>query len=119
MSGTVPPEHALALSAVLFGIGVVGVVARRNLLVMFMGIELMLNAAGLAFVAFGFRHAARAVAADPDPARALAVGGYGHGAAFLGAGVAAAEAAVGLAVVLLLFRTRRDVDADHADLMRG
>ena len=112
----VPAEHALVLSAILFAIGVLGVLARRNLLVMFMGIELMLNAAGLAFVAFAARHAVTP-AVPPDVA--LTWAGLGHGAAFLGAAVAAAEAAVGLAVVLLLFRVRRDIDADRADLLRG
>ena len=113
---SVPPEHALVLSAILFGIGVCGVLARRNLLVMFMGIELMLNAAGLAFVAFAARHAVQQM---PDVSTALARGSLGHGAAFLGAAVAAAEAAVGLAVILLIYRSRRDEDADRIDLMRG
>ena len=112
----VPVEHALVVSAILFGIGVAGVVARRNLLVMFMGIELMLNGAGLAFVAFAYRHAAQAM---PDANAALATAGLGHGTAFLGAAVAAAEAAVGLAAILLVYRSRREVDADRVDLMRG
>ncbi len=113
----VPPEHAVVLSAVLLGIGVAGVVARRNLLVSFMSVELMLNAAGLAFVAFARRH----LAAPPEAAARDVLGAVaeGHGAAFLGAAVAAAEAAVGLAIVLLLYRTRADLDADKADLLRG
>ena len=113
---SVPPEHALGLSAILFAIGVAAVLARRNLLVMFMGVELMLNAAGLAFVAFALRHAALAAAKPTD---ALATAGLGQGAAFLGAAVAAAEAAVGLAVILLLFRQRKNIDADRADLLHG
>ncbi len=112
----VSPEHALVVSAILFGIGVAGVLVRRNLLVIFMSIELMLNAAGLAFVAFALRHAALQGA---DPAQMLEVAGLGHGAAFLGAAVAAAEAAIGLAVILLVYRSRREVDADKINLLRG
>ena len=110
----VPVEHALVVSAILFAIGVAGVIARRNLLVMFMGVELMLNGAGLAFVAFAYRHGAM-----QPPAVALQTASLGHGTAFLGAAVAAAEAAVGLAVILLVYRGRREVDADRIDLMRG
>lgn len=114
----IQPEHALIVSAILFGVGVAGVLVRRNLLVIFMSIELMLNAAGLAFVAFALRHAA-----PPDQlataSRVLEISGLGHGAAFLGAAVAAAEAAIGLAVILLVYRSRREVDADKIDLLRG
>lgn len=107
----VPVHHALVVSAVLFGLGVAGVLARRNVLQMFMGVELMLNGAGLAFVAFAYRHA-------PAPG-GLATASLGHGIAFLGAAVAAAEAAVGLALILLIYRTRHETDADRIDLMRG
>ncbi|MHC5020279.1 MAG: NADH-quinone oxidoreductase subunit NuoK [Planctomycetota bacterium] len=129
------PEHALVVSAILFGIGVAGVLARRNLLVIFMSIELMLNAAGLAFVAFALRNAAVTRASIELPAttdgaaaieslaqvtpRVMEVAGIGHGTAFLGAAVAAAEAAIGLAVILLVYRSRREVDADKTDLLRG
>ncbi|PYN60202.1 MAG: NADH-quinone oxidoreductase subunit NuoK [Candidatus Rokuibacteriota bacterium] len=92
----------VALSAVLFSIGVVGVVVRRNPLVMFMSIELMLNAANLAFVAFGRR------AGNAD----------GQIAVFFVMAVAAAEVAVGLAIIVTVFRLRRRLSVDDLSLMR-
>src|SRR5256884_614809 len=87
----VPESYYVGLSAILFTIGVVGVVIRRNPLVMFMSIELMLNAANLALVAFGRR------VGNPD----------GQAVAFFVMAVAAAEGAVGLAVIGTIFRLRR------------
>jgi NADH-quinone oxidoreductase subunit K len=98
----VPESWYVALSAVLFTIGVVGVVVRRNPLVMFMSIELMLNAANLAFVAFGHR----AGTAD------------GQAVVFFVMAVAAAEAAVGLAIIVTIFRLRRRLSVDDLSLMR-
>jgi NADH-quinone oxidoreductase subunit K len=92
----------LVLSAVLFGIGVVGVLARRNLIVIFMAIELMLNAVNLSFVTF---------------ARALR-NMDGHVIVFFVMAVAAAEAAVGLAIILQLFRARETVNADEVTTLR-
>jgi NADH-quinone oxidoreductase subunit K len=92
----------VALSAVLFTIGVVGVVVRRNPLVMFMSIELMLNAANLAFVAFGHR----AGSAD------------GQVVVLFVMAVAAAEVAVGLAIIVTVFRVRRRLSVDDLSLMR-
>jgi NADH-quinone oxidoreductase subunit K len=87
----------LALSAVLFAIGAVGVVVRRNIIVIFMSIELMLNAANLAFVAIAER-----------------IGNMdGQAIVFFVMTVAAAEAAVGLAVILALFRNRETLNADE------
>src|SRR2546425_1582873 len=87
----VPESYYVGLSAILFTIGVVGVVIRRNPLVMFMSIELMLNAANLALVAFGRR------VGNPD----------GQAVVFFAMAVAAAEVAVGLAIIVTIFRLRR------------
>jgi NADH-quinone oxidoreductase subunit K len=97
----VPP--ALLLSAVLFGIGVVGVFLRRNVITVLMCIEVMLNAVNLAFVAFS-----------------RAVGNLdGQVLVFFVLTVAAAEAAVGLAIVIALHRNRDTLDIDAFRLMKG
>jgi NADH-quinone oxidoreductase subunit K len=96
------PSWYLCLSAVLFAIGVVGVLVRRNLIVMFMAIELMLNAVNLSFVAI-----ARA-RGDMD----------GQVIVFFVMAVAAAEAAVGLAIMLQLFRSRETINADEVTTLR-
>jgi NADH-quinone oxidoreductase subunit K len=96
-------EHFLLLSAVLFALGAAGVIIRRNVIVMFMSIELMLNAANLAFVAFAQR------LGNID----------GQTMVFFVMTVAAAEAAVGLAVFLALFRTRETLNADEIGLLKG
>ena len=98
----VPESYYLALSAVLFAIGVVGVVVRRNPLVIFMSIELALNAANLALVAFGHRHG------SPD----------GQVLVFFVMAVAAAEVAVGLAIIVVIFRVRHRLSVDDLSLMR-
>jgi NADH-quinone oxidoreductase subunit K len=92
----------LALSAVLFTIGVVGVMLKRNVISMFMCIELMLNAVNLTFVAFSsfFR----------DVSGQLFV--------FIVMTVAAAEAAVGLGIIIAIFRTRESLDVDEASSLR-
>ncbi len=95
--------YSLALSAMLFAIGALAVLARRNPLVMFMGIELMLNAANLTFVAY---------------ARELGQV-EGQAAVLIFLAVAAAEVAVGLAIIVAVYRHRRDVDADAASGMKG
>ena len=93
---------ALAISAVLFTLGVAGVLLRRNAIVIFMCVELMLNAVNLTFVALAQR---------------LGVGGQVF--VFFVMAVAAAEAAVGLAIVLAVFRHRRTVNVQDFDLLRG
>jgi NADH-quinone oxidoreductase subunit K len=93
---------ALAVSAVLFALGVLGVLIRRNAIVIFMCVELMLNAANLAFVALAQR-----------------LGVQGHVFVFFVMAVAAAEAAVGLAIVLAIFRHRETVDLKRLDLLKG
>ena len=100
---TIPESWYLTLSAVLFVIGVVGVVIRRNPLVIFMSIEIMLNAANLALVAFGERHG------SVD----------GQALVFFVLCVAAAEVAVGLAIIVAIFRLRRRLSVDELSLMRG
>ncbi|MFT4569604.1 MAG: NADH-quinone oxidoreductase subunit K [Hyphomicrobiaceae bacterium] len=98
----VGPAHFLALSAVLFAIGAMGVVIRRNIVIIFMSVELMLNAGNLAFVAGANRWGSM----------------DGQTIVFFVMTVAAAEAAVGLAIILALFRNRQTVSADEIGLMR-
>ena len=93
----------LCVSGILFSLGIVGVLTRKNLLIVFMSIELMLNGVNLAFVGF----ARQTGMVD------------GHVFAVLVMAVAAAEAAVGLALVILLYRNRLSVHMDDLNLMRG
>ena len=98
-----PLVNYISLSAVIFFIGVTGVIVRRNPLIMLMSIELMFNAANLLFMAF---------------ARSW-VNNAGHIFAFLVITVAAAEAAIGLAIVVTVFRSAKHVDVDDVALMKG
>ncbi|HCF59650.1 MAG TPA: NADH-quinone oxidoreductase subunit NuoK [Myxococcales bacterium] len=95
-------EHYLLLAAILFAIGMLGVVTRRNALTMFMSIELMLNAANLTFLAFARVHADLS----------------GHVTAILVMAVAAAEAAVGLAIVIALQRVRGTTNVDEVRTLK-
>ena len=95
-------QSYLLVGAILFIIGTVGVLIRRNPLVIFMSIEMMLNAANLTLVAFGRAH--------HDV--------HAHAFAFLVMAVAAAEAAVGLSIVVGIFRNRRSVSVDELTLMK-
>ena len=109
-----PTSYYLGLSAVLFGIGVMGVLVRRNAIIIFMCIELMLNAANLAFVA-----AARGLPRDIGAAGGGAVGQMnGQVFVFFVMTVAAAEVAVGLAIIVALFRNRETVDVDEVNLLK-
>ena len=99
----IPIAWTLGLSAVVFVLGVVGVLVRRNALVIFMSIELMLNAANLAFVAF-----ARSMGSVD-----------GQIFVFFVMTVAAAEVAVGLAIIVNLFRLRETVFVDEVNLLKG
>lgn len=104
---TVPTEHLLALAGVLFSLGVAGFFLRRNLIVVLMSIELMLNAANLTFLAAS-RHHSRVGAADlQGPVFGIFV-----------IAVAAAEAAVGLALVIALYRRKQTVSLDRVDELR-
>ena len=98
----IPLSAYLVLSGILFTIGVIGFLVRRNLIVMFMSIELMLNAANLALVAFS------RYLNSMD----------GQIFVFFVMTVAAAEAAVGLAIILAVFRTKETVNADEINLMK-
>jgi NADH-quinone oxidoreductase subunit K len=93
---------ALGLSAILFSLGVAGVLLRRNAIVLFMCIELMLNAVNLAFVALAQLH-----------------GASGYIMVLFVMTVAAAEAAVGLAIILTIFRHQRSVDLQNTNLLQG
>jgi NADH-quinone oxidoreductase subunit K len=95
--------YYLILASMLFTIGAVGLLIRKNTLVMFMCIELMLNAANLTFVAYA--HAMN----DAN----------GQAIVFFTLVVAAAEVAVGLAIIVAIFRRRQDVTADDVDLLKG
>ena len=96
------PTPFLVLSAILFTIGCVGVLTRRNALIVFMCVELMLNATNLAFVTFARQHG------NLD----------GQIAAFFVMVVAAAEVVVGLAIIMAIFRTRRSASVDDANLLK-
>jgi NADH-quinone oxidoreductase subunit K len=99
----VPAEHGLMLAAVLFVLGLAGVLARRNIVFILLSIEVMLNAAGLAFVVAGYRWG------KPD----------GQVMFFFILTMAAAEVSVGLGLVLQLYHRFRTLDADAASKMKG
>jgi NADH-quinone oxidoreductase subunit K len=98
----VPESYYVALSAGLFSIGVLGVLVRRNPLVIFMSVELALNAANLALVAFGRRYGSL----------------DGQALVFFVMAVAAAEVAVGLAIIVVIFRVRQRLSVDDLSVMR-
>ena len=98
----IPITHFLGLAAVLFGLGLIGVLLRRNVLIMLMSVELMLNAANLTLITFARAHGHS----------------QGQGIAFFVMALAAAEAAVGLAIVAAVFRSRRTVNVDEINLMK-
>jgi len=103
LPAAIPTSWALGVSALVFVIGVVGVLVRRNALVIFMSVELMLNAANLAFVAF----ARQMQSLD------------GQVFVFFVMTVAAAEVAVGLAIIVNMFRLRETVFVDEINLLKG
>jgi len=98
----VPLSYYLVLSAVLFGLGVVGFLLKRSVITIFMSIELMLNAVNLAFVAFSYQWQALS----------------GQVYVFFVIVVAAAEAAVGLAIIILVFRNRASLNVERLDSMK-
>jgi NADH-quinone oxidoreductase subunit K len=99
----VPIEYYITLSAILFTIGVVGVLVRRNALIIFMSIELMLNAANLAMVAFS----------------SVIKSFSGQIFVFFVIAVAAAEVAVGLALIVEIFKSKRSIDVDQMNSLKG
>jgi NADH-quinone oxidoreductase subunit K len=96
-------NNYIMLAAVLFTIGLVGVLVKRNMLVVFMCIELMLNAANLTFLAFARQTGNMS----------------GHAIAFFVMAVAAAEASVGLAIVIAVFRTRNTLNVDEVTTLNS
>lgn len=104
LAAALPLEAYLVVGALMFAIGAWGALIRRNAVVVFMCVELMINAVSLTLVAF----------ADYLPG----AGGVGASYAVLIIAIAAAEVAVGLAIVLAVFRARRTVNVDEANLMR-
>lgn len=99
----VPIYYYIALSAILFTLGALGVLIRHNAIIIFMSVELMLNAANLAFVAFARLHG----------------GLSGQIFVFFVMAVAAAEVAVGLALIVKIFETKRSIDIDQMNMMKG
>ncbi len=103
MAPTIPVTSYLVVSLLLFAIGAVGVLIRRNAIVVFMCIELMLNAANLALITFARQHADMT----------------GHIYVFLVMAVAAAEVSVGLAIIIQVARARQSINVDDLTDMRG
>ncbi len=103
MIAAIEPTWYLIVASLLFGIGAFGLLVRRNPLVMFMCIELMLNAANLLFITFARHHG------DTS----------GHVFVFLVMAVAAAEVAVGLAIIITVFRQRKAINVDEVRDMYG
>jgi NADH-quinone oxidoreductase subunit K len=99
----VPVSYYIALSAILFTIGALGVLIRRNAIIIFMSIELMLNAANLAFVAFARNYEAL----------------NGQIFVFFIIAVAAAEVAVGLALIVAIFHTKETINVDDINTLHG
>ena len=99
----IPVNYYIVLSAILFTIGVTGVLIRRNALIIFMSIELMLNAANLALVAFN----------------SVLQSFSGQIFVFFVIAVAAAEVAVGLALIVEIFRTKNSIDVDQMSSLKG
>jgi len=106
----IPYTWVLALSAVLFAIGTLGVLLRRNAIAIFLSLEIMLNSANLAFAAFAFRYATGHTTA------AAAIDGQVF--IFFVIAVAAAEAAVGLALFIALYRHKETIDVDRFNMLR-
>ena len=100
---TVPITHFIYLCAVLFSIGVIGVLTRRNAIIIFMSVELMLNAVNLLLISFSAYH--------HDPAGQVFV--------FFVMAVAAAEVAVGLAIITMIYRNIRSVDINELNRLKG
>jgi NADH-quinone oxidoreductase subunit K len=100
---TVPVEYYLVLSAIMFGLGILGVLLRRNALVVFMCLELMFNAANLAFITFARMYSSVS----------------GQVVVFFVMTVAAAEVAIGLALMVEIFRNKHSIDMDQLNNLKG
>jgi NADH-quinone oxidoreductase subunit K len=108
-----PIQYYLTLSIVLFCIGIVGVLTRRNAIIIFMCVELMLNAVNLLLVAFSKMHAAKAAAAGTN------VGIDGQLFVFFIMVVAAAEVCVGLSIIVMMFRNTHSVDVNFLNRLKN
>ncbi len=103
MNSGISLEHYLALGAVLFCIGIAGVLTRRNAIILFMSVELMLNSVNLTLVAFS----------------SYLGNATGQILAFFVIAVAAAEVGVGLAIIITVFRNRHSINIDDVNIMKG
>jgi NADH-quinone oxidoreductase subunit K len=103
MESTVPTSYYVILSAILFTLGVAGVLVRRNAIIIFMSVELMLNSANLVFVAFARQFMELS----------------GQVFVFFVMTVAAAEVAVGLALIVTIFRTKKSISVDDINQLKG
>ena len=103
LPAAVPPSWYLTLSAILFALGVLGFLLRRNIITVFMSIELMLNAVNLSFITFSYQLKQSS----------------GHIFAFFVMVVAAAEAAVGLAIIITVFKNRATLNVDEINTMKN
>jgi len=103
MEATVPTSYYVVLSAILFTLGVAGVLVRRNAIIIFMSVELMLNSANLVFVAFARQFMELS----------------GQVFVFFVMTVAAAEVAVGLALIVTIFRTKKSISVDDINQLKG
>jgi len=102
---TIPLTHFLMLAAVLFAIGLYGVLVRKNVVIVLMGIEIMMNSANLNFIAFSKFYSASRVT--------------GQIFTLFGITIAAAEVAVGLALVIAIFRQAKTVEVQEIDTLKG
>ncbi|MER3413126.1 MAG: NADH-quinone oxidoreductase subunit NuoK [Armatimonadota bacterium] len=112
----VPLYAYILLSALMFAIGTAGVIIKRNPIIIFMCIELMLNAANLSFLAFAKYHTTPLATTPIEKWNAHMTGQM---AVVFVMAVAAAEVAVGLGIIMAIFRLRHDVDIDEMSAMRG
>jgi len=107
-------QHYIFLAVALFSIGVIGVLTRRNIIIIFMCIELMLNAVNLLLVAFSKMHHLAAIAADATSK----AGSEGQIFVFFIMVVAAAEVSVGLAIIVMMYRNTHSVDANFLNRLK-
>jgi NADH-quinone oxidoreductase subunit K len=110
-----PINYYIFFCLTLFSIGIVGVLTRRNAIIIFMCIELMLNAVNLLLVAFSKMHHAAAVAAAPE----TTIGGDGQIFVFFIMVVAAAEVSVGLAIIVMMYRNIHSVDINFLNRLKN
>lgn len=103
MSSSIPMEYYVGLSAMLFTIGLIGVIGRKNIIIILMSLELMLNAVNLNFVTFSYY-------LQDMTGRIFAI---------FSMAVAAAEVAIGLAIAVNLLRMKKSIDVDQANLLKG